>query len=597
MTLQGPHPVRGVEASKDRKSHFPLRARPGPARDGGGEEEEVLLGCGPRQAACMRQGSVARTWQAPSYLSLSVPPTWDPADGRFACVVNGNKVLLWDGEETKLDKVKEEVDVSGVVFDLLELGGGLVAVFQDGSAQTLRYLQRNPSDKKTGHLPNCHKLKDAKILSRKSRSFLVLHSEVSSGGPSSVTSLSLTTQADSGKLEVEATDDGVFSVSKGEMILDTLQTWSGPSAFVAEASGSLTCITLPMPGKGSQQLAKFPCPGGSSKPLFARALGDDFAAVIYSPDKSLGNVLRILSLRFGSAVCELDLGRGDVLSGMATLGKSKIFLSTAGGSVQQVNASDLPSSLDSMIGILGGSKAQRRGFETEGGEASKLVRGANVVSGSVGLYHLLPKMFRDHDVDGVAKILLYQKNEEIPELLLLACVEFLIKTPDKAFKSKSGPSPQVRRESLLSAAFTAPFTEPLMSQYLAKVDSETASKMLEFLDLSLRLHLAEQRLRTENGEEDDEEGGSSSLERTIAWVSLILNSRYNDVVVSRDPRAVELVSSLSSAVASCEEGASFALTSLMPLLEMTKDGGAELLGGAGERALARRDYCIEIINL
>ncbi len=141
---------------------------------------------------------------------------------------------------------------------------------------------------------------------------------------------------------------------------------------------------------------------------------------------------------------------------------------------------------------------------------------------------------------------------------------------------------QVRRESLLSLAFQAPLTEPLMAQYLTRVDGEAALQMLEFLELNLRL-------RSHEGED---EGSEAGLSRILAWISLLLNARYGDLVVSSSSRSAALLTGLAETTAALGERAAFDATALAPLVKMTMEGK-----GATGGAAANRDYCIEIVNL
>ncbi len=136
MTFEGPTTLLGVDASSSTDLGVDLRSCPPPQEDGA-----FLVRAGKRQSCWLRQGAIHRAWTAPSFIDMTVAPTFEVSGGRFASVVNGKRLLLWDGEETRLDKVEGGLDLDKRAVDLLRQGTGapgeLVVVFEDGSAQAL----------------------------------------------------------------------------------------------------------------------------------------------------------------------------------------------------------------------------------------------------------------------------------------------------------------------------------------------------------------------------------------------------------------------------------------------------------------------------
>ncbi len=587
MSLQEPHSLSGLEASE----RTVLRARNAPDD----EEDGFLVCAGPRQAAWVRQGAVHKTWMAPSFLDLTVPPVWDRRKERFVAVVNGNRLLSWDGEEAKLDKVEVALEMQKRrAFDVLELGEGgggadLMVVFDDGSAQALAYLERNQAEEyleETSSLvPEGGKLSCAKVLWRKGRTVLVLQCGAKAGG-TSVIMLPVSADPDTGKLELDAERAERFEPSKGEKVVGVVQTLKGPGVLVVDSLQDVSCRLV------RQELAEIRFSGlpkvKQGSPIHVAYLDGEFTVVTMVTKDKESSVLFLLSLKYSCVICKSDLAAKNV-SGLAVLGNR--ILVSADGKVLHLQAAELPRSLDSMIGMLGGgggagAGGQRGRRQSGGGGSSAVVRRPGSISCSVGLYRTLPRLFKKRDIEGLEKILRSSSSEEIPELLLLASIEFLLKCPDAAFAQDDATAARVRRESLLAAVFRAPLTEPLMTQYLPRLDTETVFGMLDFLDTYFSLCVRDQDSVGEGGGDKE-----VLFSRLVLWISMILNTHYSDLVVAKDPRAAELVFRLAATVAECEERAAYDAISLMPLVKLMREGKY------GVQAVTNRDYCIEIVNL
>jgi hypothetical protein len=188
---------------------------------------------------------------------------------------------------------------------------------------------------------------------------------------------------------------------------------------------------------------------------------------------------------------------------------------------------------------------------------------ANVVQ----LYQAVPEALQNGDIDAIESIL--SSYEDIPELLVLSMIEYLICAPDSRFESV------VHREKLLSKAFDTPLTEALMQQYLSRTEFSTANKMLAFLELSLRLQQGEH---------------TETFLRLLTWVSLILNAHYANILLTRDETAVGLLQGLSDCVENHEKQAG-SCVGLMPLVSLIKHKKYP------QQNFSNRAYCIEIVDI
>ena len=82
---------------------------------------------------------------------------------------------------------------------------------------------------------------------------------------------------------------------------------------------------------------------------------------------------------------------------------------------------------------------------------------------------------------------------------------------------------QVMREQLLSKAFEVPVTESMMLTYLCQIDFDIAIKMVEFVNLSLKLLMGTR------------EGNGDHFSRLVEWMGMLLNAHYTNILLlSRD---------------------------------------------------------------
>ena len=171
-------------------------------------------------------------------------------------------------------------------------------------------------------------------------------------------------------------------------------------------------------------------------PVHSASIDEDFAVVAFAPEGGDGEteLMFLLSLKFCGVVCQASL-EGSV-SGLAALAGGTVVASL-GGAVVQFRATELPRSLDGAIGgLLPAGGGERRSRRKSGGRSSDMaVRMPDAVSSSVTLYTRMPGMFKNRDVAGLEKVL--RGGEEVPELLLLAAIEFLLKCPEQVKRFRS----------------------------------------------------------------------------------------------------------------------------------------------------------------
>ena len=83
---------------------------------------------------------------------------------------------------------------------------------------------------------------------------------------------------------------------------------------------------------------------------------------------------------------------------------------------------------------------------------------------------------------------------------------------------------QVKREKMLSKAFEVPVTESMMLTYLCQIDFDIAIKMVEFVNLSLKLLMGTREVQ-----------GGGHFSRLVEWMGMLLNAHYTNILLlSRD---------------------------------------------------------------
>ena len=235
-----------------------------------------------------------------------------------------------------------------------------------------------------------------------------------------------------------------------------------------------------------------------------------------------------------------------------------------------VSVPELPRSVAKIIGFSRASKTHRDDVDSE-----VTVDVVDKQSDAVDLYLALPTMFEKKDVAGVKRVL-EQNSPDIPELLVLSIIEFIFVCENEEDLG------QVEREKMLTMAFDVPITDSLMLSHLCQLDFGLAVKMIDFVNLSIKLESA-----LSGG------GHTDRFQRLVQWMGLLLNAQYTNVLLlSRDDdgKVAELLGDVASNVEELEV-ASSAFASVIPL--------AELLKGKKYRepSFANTTYCVEVVEL
>lgn len=612
MSVRGPYHLEGLEASPNPKA---IQIRP-VSIDNDDEEDgnSVLLTLNDRQAVKynLAEQTVLQSWFSPSFLSMTAPIAFDRTLRVYATVLNGNRIIVWDGAETKLEKIAssssaaaEKTESERKISDLLTSAddGRVYVVFADGHTQSLSYVRENVTGRGGGEispLPPSSVLERSFLRSSENRIVITHQSRTVKRGAAAnkihfeTFKLMLAEDVETdrtelvsiGKVELDCKDFVSGDVMQGNSLL----------IYVGRDGNMYRRDLLEPDSKAETVVCRLEGALKINSKLEVACLDEDYACVIGEAATSAGSssLLLLVNVPFSAIIVTEALADDGDFCGLSAH-KQRLLVkrrpakghtvAAAAVAVHEMILSDLPRSVGSMIGFNEMEETPPTPTKTTSQRAARKdgknvsgVKVANEVTRTARLYQRLPALFSKRDVAGVEEVL--SSKEDIPELLVLNIIEFLFLAPEDRFPCEA------YRERLLSRAFNIPITEELMLQYLRRTDVAVAVKMLRFLNLSLKLENCEQSDGGKGG------GGSKRLSRIIEWLSMVLKCHYGNLLVSsqRDSEATEAVCEVAATVDGFEQAAS-ALDSIVSLVDLIVKKKIQ------EPSFANKTYCIEIVEL
>lgn len=554
--IQVPHPLRGIDVAF--KKHKVVTTAD--------DNRSVTVRIGDRQ--CVRyhvdEGSIVHSWFAPSHLKITSAVV-KVSDGQFAVIVNGTQLLLWDGKESKLDKVDGGLELGEKAASLLKSSEDTYVVFESGAIQTVDYIRRENRDGESGVtpiVPEGFEIYKTWVRNVGGRGLVTHHCKAKNpqeGGALVTGRLAL--DSETGETKVGGVNQ--MPLDKGVVVVEASTTED--HVFTADKSGAVKRHAV-YDKESVHRVAEIPDLSHMC------AFDGDYICVAAGPKVFL------INSKYGSVVADRDAEFD--CSGFLSACGSRIFFRQLGGPLASatVSMAELPRTLASMIGDsdAGGTKSARARRHSSGGGA-----GGAKTSDAVDLYRTLPSMFERRDVTGVKRVLERGGGtSDIPELLVISIIEFLFLLVDEDF-AEDATAAQVAREKLLSKAFDVPVTESMMLSYLCQIDFEIATKMVEFVNISLKLQMGTMEVQ-----------GGNYFTRLVEWMGLLLNAHYTNILLlSRDDdKVAELVEDVSKTVGELESSASLC-SSVLPLANLVRDKKCI------EPSYANKTYCIEIVEL
>ena len=99
----------------------------------------------------MSDKTVINSYFLPSHMSYSTPMastkfSSDSIKKELICVVNKKHLYCWDGQENRLDEVKEKMELPHAAIDLIEDNGKILLVFENGDIQSVDHIIQQMSN-------------------------------------------------------------------------------------------------------------------------------------------------------------------------------------------------------------------------------------------------------------------------------------------------------------------------------------------------------------------------------------------------------------------------------------------------------------------
>lgn len=86
---------------------------------------------------------IIKSYFSASHVKLSTPLVYDEASQKLVCVVNKTNLLVWDGQETHLDKIKASNRLYSPAIDMFVHEQKITVLFENGDLQPLECLQKS----------------------------------------------------------------------------------------------------------------------------------------------------------------------------------------------------------------------------------------------------------------------------------------------------------------------------------------------------------------------------------------------------------------------------------------------------------------------
>jgi len=226
----------------------------------------------------------------------------------------------------------------------------------------------------------------------------------------------------------------------------------------------------------------------------------DHVAVMSSRE---GGMLQLVNVVFGAVVAKSAV-KTTVHTGKGIWWVKPNLYLTVGARVASVEVGGLEGGLDKLLGSLAVTAAD---------------------NSTLTLYTIIPDLIKKKDSAELAKLI--TNTPDIPESLLLDCIKFFLSQSD------------LRKEAqlcYLGLLLSRGFSDAVMADELRKVDLADVVKLLEVLNSLMH----------------DPAGTECSQSSLLDWMSLVLNSHYLQLVVTKEANTVEVLEEVNATIKTLE---------------------------------------------
>ena len=497
----------------------------------------------------MSDKTVINSYFLPSHMSYSTPMATkfgsDSTKKELICVVNKKHLYCWDGQENRLDEVKEKMELPHAAIDLIEDNGNLLLVFENGDIQSIDHIQQMlSSSEKQGGFSKCRYcpavISKTRILSNDGLKHCI---HIGSDGNASLYKMTL-----DGTRYVQnyVKSFNMKNASHSDIVGDSLvwiskdnqDTVQAQSIFDSKKTNSSNISFRLSSVSKINSLAIF-----DSKRVALLCIGSD------DQDSSL---IKIFNMDYGIDETTIPLKAHSSNQLECLHGEKVIFKQGARFACWTVE--NLPRGLSDLVGCKMDQPEPELTEVKDGGGIS--LQFFNEDQDNSSSYDLIQKVL-DTSTSHAEQLLI---SERLPDLVKISMIENALADPDN--------------DSLLRSALLIPFTDHVVLEHI---------RNLKFSSAKTLIHRLVQIMQDQSLEDSDE------FEHFITWLALILDAHYTNFMIAKDAESKDIIFECSQLLEALDRSFNM-LASVMSRIKMANKENQLKNGQA-----SNRHYAVEVV--
>ena len=459
--------------------------------------DHLLITMGNRRAVEYKisDKTVVNNFFLPSHMFLSTPVVMSGSKQEFVCAINKTQLLVWDGQESRLEEVKNVIKLPSPVNDLiLEEGKNAILAFDNGDLQSVDYVCQNQEKYNFNKCQYCPRvIVKSRIMSHDGIKHCI-HIGADSACLHRMTldstrydQIHVKTFQITNGANIELAGKRLVYTIKNEAIIytkDIFNSHSSSSDVVHDINfkplevSSISAISSLNPN-----YVAFICKGSDDQ--------DD-------------NFIKILNINYGTVVAEIPMKLSSSNQLICVDGDKIMF--KQGSRIACWTVENLPQGLSDLIGCNLDRQSSDVGAELPNGDIPvHLFSYDNSTS-----YDLIQEVIKAEEISNVELI-----DEHLPDLVKIALIENALA--------------DLNNHRLLRTALLIPITDQVVLERVKNLSFTSAKKLIYELV----------KIMQEIQDNPDE------FEHYITWLTLILDAHYTNFMVSKDTEAKDVINECS----------------------------------------------------
>jgi len=464
----------------------------------GDEDGLVMIGHKEGKVALydIQERAIHHTWFAATGEEVTdAQAGWGVEDKVEAVVVKQDDTIVFATQSDSKLEAMQKLKLSHRVQKMLVYNKEVLVVFKNGCVKSLNFLKKSPDFVvKEGVVGEDESLTDSWIGEDRGIT-RIIHRVQTKDNSSALLSGQLLIDPDTGDVKIVNTAWSDFGLT-GDLLACDVLVEGNTTVAILRKDGVLYSGHV---GDGTDGLEAV-CEVAGVDNAGVSWVDKDHVAVMSSRE---GGKLQLVNVVYRAVVAELAV-KTTVHSGRGIWWVKPNLYLTVGARVVSVEVTGLDGGLDKLLGSLA----------VNNGDNSALT-----------LYSVIPDLIKKGDSVELAKLI--TNTPDIPESLLLDCIKFFL------------GQCELRKEAqlcYLGLLLSRGFSDAVMADELRKVELNSVVKLLEVLNSLMH----------------DPAGTECSQASLLDWMSLVLNSHYLQLVVSKEDNTVEVLEEVNATVKTLE---------------------------------------------